>query len=191
MSEEATESISIRTTIPRFSGEEKDFPFFKTKFKAWLAKSKLTKLLTWKSDIRKDDYTWATNYDADKKKEEELIQKQNIQANGALIQAIDIDTDAGKATFYQVEKYIDDDYAGGHFLNAWKGLCDRFDETEVVDKTDLQQEYFDMKMADADDPSLFIVKLERMKKRLKGVGIEIDEADFLEPSSSQTTQRQE
>ena len=172
---------ALLVKVPTFSGEQDDWAFFKPKFKAYLAKQKLTKLLTWTGDMPKDDKVWAQDYDKEKKKEEKLIQEQNIIASGILLQSINTATDAGKAAFYQVEKFIDADsgYAGGHFLTAWKALCKRFDEEEVIDLVDLQQEYFDMKMEDTERPSIFIVRLERMRKRLRDNGHTISDKDFL------------
>ena len=128
-----SEGINI-VRAPTFSGDAEDWPFFKAKIRAFLAKNKLSKILTWKEDIPKDDHVWAQGYDATKKKEEQLIQQQNIMATGILLQSIDTDTPGGKAAFYQVEKTIDADggYAGGNFLMAWNALCKRYDEKEVV-----------------------------------------------------------
>ena len=166
---------------PVFNGEADEWPFFKAKLKAYLAKCKLTKLVTWKGVIRKDGHVWADSYDATKKAEEVLIQEQNIQAVGILLQAIDTSTAAGKAAFYQVEKFMDADagYAGGHFLKAWEELCKRYDEKEVVELVDIQQEYFDMKMEGNERPSEFIVRMERMRKKLKDNGYDIKNEDFL------------
>ena len=152
--------------LPVFSGKETDWPFFKPKFKATLAKKKLSRMLTWNGDLREDGYQWADNYIAEKKKDEEEMQLVNIEAAGLLLQAMDTNTEIGKVAFYQVEKFMDDKFAGGHFPNAWKALCERFDEKEIVDPVDLQQEYFDLKMEDIEQPALFVVKAERMKKQL-------------------------
>ena len=166
---------------PRFNGEADEWPFFKAKLKAYLAKCKLTKLVTWKGDIRKDGYVWADTYDATKKIEEQLIQEQNIQAVGILLQSIETSTALGKAAFYQVEKFIDADagYAGGHFLKAWEELCKRYDEKEVVELVDMQQEYFDMRIESSERPSEFIVRMERMRKKLKDNGYDITDGDFM------------
>ena len=61
-----SEGISI-VKAPTFSGDAEDWPFFKAKIRAYLAKNKLTKILTWKDDIPKDDHVWAQGYDADRK----------------------------------------------------------------------------------------------------------------------------
>ncbi len=175
-----SESVTYIKT-PVFNGEAEEWPFYKAKMKGYLAKCKLTKILTWKGDIKKDDFVWAKDCDAEKRKEEELIQKQNIEANGILLQSINTETEAGKAAFYQVEKFMNADagYAGGHFPNAWEALCKRYDEKEVIDVVDMQQEYFDLKMKDDERPSEFIVRLERMRMKLKDLGYNITDKEFL------------
>ena len=175
-----SETVSI-VKAPLINGEADEWPFFKAKLKAYLAKCKLTKILPWKDDVPKDDYVWDPYYDKAKKKEEEAIRQQNMEAAGILLQCINTDTEAGKTAFYQVEKFIDADagYAGGHFLMAWEALCKRYDEKEVVDVVDMQQEYFDMKMEEHERPSEFIVKLERMRMKLKENGYIIQDEDFV------------
>ena len=70
-------------------------------------------------------------------------------------------------------------YSAGHFPKAWQELCEHFEETATLDLVDLQQEYFDMKMEEDKEPSLFIVKLERMRKKLRDNGHSISDKDFL------------
>ena len=48
-------SESVHVKAPVFSGETEDWPFFKPKFKALLAKKKLSKILTWKGKLCEDD----------------------------------------------------------------------------------------------------------------------------------------
>ena len=175
MSEDKTTSL---VKSPTFSGSQDDWPFFKAKLTAYLAKQTLD-LLTWKGTIPKDDFKFTGDPSTIKKMQN--IQKENRLAAGLLLQAINTDKDEGKATFYQVEKFMDpaEGYAGGHFPKAWQELCNRFEETETLDLVDLQQEYFDMKMEEDEEPSLFIVKLERMKKKLRDNGHKISDEDFL------------
>ena len=172
-------SESVYTKLPVFDGSKEDWPFYKPKLKALLAKKKLSKILTWKGKLREDDFVWAQDYDKKKKKEEEEMQEMNVDAASILLQSIDTEKAEGKAVFYQVEQYMDDGFAGGHFPKAWKALCDRYDETDVVDPIDLQQDYFDLKMDDVEQPSTFIVKLERQRKKLKDNGIKYGDDEFL------------
>ena len=90
-----------------------------------------------------------------------------MDAASLLLQAIETEKEEGQAAFYLVERHVDDEFAGGHFPKAWKALCDRYDELEIMNPTDLQQEYFDLKMDDTEHPGKFIVTLERHRKRLK------------------------
>jgi hypothetical protein len=172
---------TVMMKVPTFNGKAKEWLFYKAKIKAFMAKSRLTKILPWKKDIPKDDKTWASGVSKEDKEEEKTIQRQNMEAAGMLLQSISTDTPEGKAVFYQVEKYVDADegYSGGNFIKAWEVLCKRYDETEIVDLVDIQQEYFDMKIEDQGRPSTFIVNLERMKKKLKDNGYKIEDADFI------------
>ena len=117
-------SESVYTKLPVFDGSKEDWPFYKPKLKALLAKKKLSKILTWKGKLREDDFVWAQDYDKKKKKEEEEMQEMNVDAASILLQSIDTEKAEGKAAFYQVEQYMDDGFAGGHFPKAWKALCD-------------------------------------------------------------------
>ena len=167
--------------IPVFSGKEEDWEFFKPKFIAALAKKKLSKILTWNGDLREDGYQWADNYIEEKKKDEIEMQEVNVEAAGLLLNCMDDSTEIGKVAFFQVQQFMDDEFAGGHFPNAWKALCERFDTKEIVDPVDPQQKYFDLKMDDEEHPTPFMVKAERMKKELKDNGIDIikDETEFM------------
>ena len=170
----------VTTRIPVFSGSTDDWAFYKPKLKALLARKKLAKILTYKDEIREDDYVWASGYDKEKKKTEEEMQEVNVEAFSILLQSIDTDKAEGKVAFQLVEIYMDDDFAGGHFPKAWKALCDRYDGLEVIDRTDLQQQYFELKMLDVDRPADFIVKLERMRKKLKDSGITYTDEEFID-----------
>ena len=101
-----------------------------------------------------------------------LIRYQNRKAAGILLGSIKTDTNKEKAAFYLVEKFIDADagYAGGNFPSAWSALTKRYEDVDTVSKADLKQKYHDLKMGKDDQPSLFIVKLERLRVKLKKDG---------------------
>ena len=78
------EKSSVKT--PTFSGEEEDWPFFKAKLKAYVAKRKLTKLLEHKGQIAKIGKVWPTNTKQETIDEAEKLQEQNAEAAGILHQ---------------------------------------------------------------------------------------------------------
>ena len=173
-----SESV-ITTKIPVFSGSTDDWVFYKPKLKALLAKKKLAKILIYKGEIREDEYEWPSDCDKALKELEEAMQEVNVEAYSILLQSIDTEKAEGKVAFNLVVIHMDDDFAGGHFPNAWKSLCDRYDELEVVDPTDLQQKYFALMMEEAEHPGDFVIKLEGMRKKLKDSGITYSDKEFI------------
>ena len=116
--EEKTTSL---VKSPTFSGSQEDWPFFKAKLTAYLAKQTL-ELLRWKGTIPRDDFRFTG--DASTVKQMKDIQRENALAAGILLQAINTDTDEGKAAFYQVEKFIDpvEGYSVGLFPHGMAGV---------------------------------------------------------------------
>ena len=92
----------------------------------------------------------------------------NRKAAGLLLNCMDTDTEAGEAAFNIVEQYIDPagGYAGGHFPKAWKSLINRYEDQDTIDAADLKQKYYDEKMKEDEQPSYFIDRMKKLRKRL-------------------------
>ena len=91
------------------------------------------------------------------------------------------ETEKGQSVFYLIEKFHDvhDGYAGGQFYKEWEALTKRYEEVESKSLADLKEDYYGAKMTMDQQPSLFVVKMERMKIKMKEKGFKISEEDFI------------
>ena len=74
----------------------------------------------------------------------------------------------------------DGGYAGGNFKKAWEAMIKRYEDTDVILKSDLKQLYYETKM-DADDvPSLFVVTMEKLRNKLANeASFKVSDEDFM------------
>ena len=91
------------------------------------------------------------------------------------------DTDDGKAAFHLIEKFHneDDGYIGGHFYNEWQALTCRYEEVEEKPLSELRKEYYNERMLEHENPSLWLVQMERQKAKLCKMGYKIEDEAFL------------
>ena len=80
-----------------------------------------------------------------------------------------------------IEKYhnANDGFAGGHFYKEWKALEKRYETIESEKLEDLKSKYYNTTMGAEEQPSLFVVKLERIRIKLNRLGYKIDEESFI------------
>ena len=105
----------------------------------------------------------------------------NQKAAGILLNSIVTDTEKGQSVFYLVEKFhnTQDGYAGGQFHKECTAMTTRCEEVESKSIADRKEEHYGAKMRDDQQPSLFIVQMERLKIKMKEKGHDISEKDFL------------
>ena len=105
----------------------------------------------------------------------------NQKAAGILLNSILTETEKGQSVFYLIEKFHDAGagFAGGQFYKEWTALTKRYEEVEAKSIADLKKEYYSAKMEDEQQPSLFIVKMERLKIKMEEKGYKIDKDEFL------------
>lgn len=116
--------MTLRWCGPTFSGTREGWPIFKqVQIQGTFGKTEADQVVTWKGVIPKDYCVWPSDCDAEKKKAEELTQKQSIvEADGIpLQQSIETGTaDCGFKAAFQVEKFVDENggCVCGHCLDA-------------------------------------------------------------------------
>ena len=164
---------------PTFDGKDESWPFYKKKMESYLARLDLSELLLPTTVIERDG---VVNPDATAQAKIELLQKKNRKAAGALLSSIDDSTEKGKAAFFLIEKFhnVDDGYAGGYFRKEWDALTARFERIQVKNLRDQKTDYYTEKMGKTEQPSLFIVKMDRMRKDLKKLGYDVSDQDFVQ-----------
>ena len=164
---------------PTFDGADENWPFYRKKMESYLARLDLTDLLVGTTVIPEDSD--AGSSDAEKKEFAEL-KKKNRKAAGTLLNSIDSKTEKGKAAFYLVEKFhnADDGHAGGHFKKEWDALIARFEKMQVKSLRDQKTDYYTEKMGKNEQPSLFAVRLDRMRKDLKKLKCDVSDDDFIQ-----------
>ena len=83
--------------------------------------------------------------------------------------------------FYLIEKFHNAKagYAGGQFYKEWMAMTKRYEEVESKSIADLKEEHCGAKMRDDQQPSLFIVQMERLKIKMEEKGHEISDENFL------------
>jgi len=105
----------------------------------------------------------------------------NQKAAGILLNSILTDTEKGQSVFYLIEKFHNAKagYAGGQFYKEWMAMTKRYEEVESKSIADLKEEHCGAKMRDDQQPSLFIVQMERLKIKMEEKGHEISDENFL------------
>ena len=176
MSESKSEAC---VKYPTFDGKDENWPFYKKKMESYLARLDLSDLLTGKITIPKDN---AVGSDDKEKIEFDEKRSKNRKAAGTLLNSIDSSTEEGKAAFFLIERYhdADDGCAGGQFIEEWKALTARCETVQVKNLRDQKKDYYTDKMGQREQPSLFVVRLDRMRKDLKKMKHDIDEDDFIQ-----------
>ena len=132
--------------------------------------------------MERDDWTPGTNTTDEEKEEVKRIQKMNQKAAGILLNSILTETEKGQSVFYLIEKFHDaqEGFAGGQFYKEWKALTKRYEEVESKTIADLKEDYCGARMKEDQQPSLFIVQMERMKIKMTEKGYVIADEDFLQ-----------
>ena len=178
-----SEDEKIYVKAPVFNGDKKKWPVFKTKMRSYLAQKGMSDILTYKSTIIKDSKTYTEEeLKQDGPKLNVRMRDMNRKAAGLLLSSIDTESELGESAFSIVEAFVDPDagYAGGQFLKAWKAMEKRFEDQDTVDVADLKQNFYDKKMKDGERPSLFIDKLNKMRKKLANeMSYKMNENDYL------------
>ena len=164
---------------PTFDGKDENWPIFKKKMESYLARIDVVELLSSTTVVAQDG---DTNSDAAILAEMDRIRKLNRKAAGALLNAIDETTEEGKAAFFLIERYhnMSDGYAGGHFQKEWEALTSRYEKVQVKSLRDQKEEYYGERMSRDEQPSLFIVKMDRKRKDLKKLGYDVVDDDFIQ-----------
>jgi hypothetical protein len=100
------------------------------------------------------------------------LKKQNAKAFAMLLGNMNLHKTSGKIAFSLVDKYQDErggDYPAGNFKSAWDALEKKYNPKTVKTKTDLQNEYYEIRLAFGREerPSEFIHKLTEIKTKLE------------------------
>ena len=168
--------------VPLFDGEGKNWTFYKKKMESCIARLGLSELLVEATGGNVPKDTDAVPAQDPARKEHLRIMRNNRKAAGILLNSILTDTTKGKAAFHLIKKFhnTDDGYAGGHFYKEWAALIQRYEETETRPVAELKIEYYNSSMKETEDPTLYVIELERRKIKLGKKGYKIEDSAFLE-----------
>ena len=156
--------------LPRFKGRKKDWPFFKAKMESVLSRKGCVDLLGYmsagKKDILKDK-----DSPQDITEEQKSLRTQNRLAAGLLMDCIDTDDDDGKEVFCTIDSFkVPGEFSGGHFVNAWNALIDEFEDPDDRPTSDIRKAYYELNMGADEKPTVFLMKLGEIRRRLKARG---------------------
>lgn len=172
--------------IPKFNGTAEGWTYFSPKFKSVLTNKNMRELLkavrTTGDEIPKDsdDCTVEVMVNnaavrrADPTKTK--VKEQNAKAFSLLVCNISTQKRPGKIAFDLVMKHQtggaegdQGDYPEGNFKTAWLALEKKYNPKTIKTKTELKQEYNDMRLAFGRDerPSEFIHKMETIRLKLE------------------------
>ena len=155
--------------VPTFDGDKEKWLIFKAKMESYLAQKDMVVLLSFTGEVPKDTEIWTADELKDAANKRKLtVQRQNRRAAGTLLGCINTSTQHGEAAFHLVQKFMDPStgYAGGNFKKAWAAMTKRYEDTDTVSKADLKRMYFETMMEPDEAPSLFIVKMEKLRSKL-------------------------
>ena len=77
-------------------------------------------------------------------------------------------TDLGEAAFKMVHKFMNpaEGHAGGNFKKSWALMTRGHEKKDISSISTLKQDYYKLEMEEDELPSLFIMKMEKMRVRL-------------------------
>ena len=180
---EEEHSSKVGTRVPTFDGDKAKWPFYKKKLESCLARSGLSELLTKKvgAAVERDDYVAASGVSEAEKAEVKRIQKMNQKAAGILLNSILTDTEMGQSVFYLIENFHNakEGYASGQFCKEWTAMTTRCEEVESKSIADLKEEHYGATMRDNQQPSLFIIQMERLKIKMQEKKHNVSDEDFI------------
>ena len=181
---EEEHSSKAGTRVPTFDWDKAKWPFYKKKLESYLTRSGTSELLTKKvgNNVERDDYVAPSGASDEQKEEVKQIQKMNQKAAGILLNSLLTNAERGQSVFYLIEKFHNakaGGSAGGQFYKEWMAMTTRYEEVESKSIADLKEECYGAKMRDDQQPSLFIVQMERLKIKMKEKGHDVNEEDFL------------
>jgi hypothetical protein len=157
---------TVKVFVQMFDGKRANWRIFKAKFESYLPQKDMSLLLAWDKVTQKDDETWTeTELKNKAHKDKPRIMEQNKKAVGLLLGCIKAKTHLGEAAFDMVHKFMDSDagYAGGNFKKTWALMARGYEDKDITSMATLKQDCHKFKMEEHEVPSLFIVKMERMR----------------------------
>jgi len=180
---EEEHSSKVGTRVPTFDGDKAKWPFYKKTLESYLARSGLSELLTKKvgNAVESDDFVAPSGMNDEDVAEVKGIQRMNQKAAGILLNSILTDAEKGQSVFHLIEKFHNAKagYAGGQFYEEWTAMTTGYEEAESKSIADLKEEHCGAKMRDDQQPSLFVVQMERLKIKMKEKKHDISEEDFI------------
>ena len=134
------------------------------------------------NNVEKDDDVVLTTDTEEMKAEVNQIQRMNQKAADTLLNSTLTDAEKGQSVFCLIEKFhnAQEGFAGGQFHKEWMAMAKRHEEVESKSITDTKEEYHSARMKEDQQPSLFIVQMERLKIKMKEKGYEIKPENFPE-----------
>ena len=187
MSSDNDDEKTTGTKIPLFNGDPTQWKYYKRNMESYMTRLGFTDLLTdgIGNAVAKDSDPDPADQAA--KKKQEWLKKSNRKATGILLSSISTKNARGVLAWTIVEKtFRMEGFKGGHFYHSWQGLHDRFEAAEEKTLSELQEEYYEIKMKPKEDPQLFIIRLEDKRAELEkktlpsGNNYKIEEEVFLQ-----------
>ena len=164
--------------IPMFSGHQKDWDVWATKFMTALGGKGYSYLAIPGGDPIPTDTELLADDAASKLKKK--LKLDNAAAFNMLIQAMDTSTEQGRLAFYRVKSAMDKvNYRCGHFETAWNKLLAKYESNKKPDVQDEVEKYYRKRMKEGESPEKFILDLDIMREKLESLGEKISDERFL------------
>ena len=161
-----------------FSGNQKDWEVWETKFLAKMKRKGLKKVLVCAiTDIPKFKKITESNKYSD---EETKLLENNSSAYDELLLSITGKTKAGKVAFRLVKTSKNEDYPDGNAAMAWQRLEEKYASKTTASLIGLTGKFYKSRLKNKkDDPDDWITDLEDIRARIATLGGKISDNDMI------------
>ena len=168
--------LSTIRVIP-FCGKTDEWPIWSEKFLAKAKRYGFKDVLIGKLSIPKADEEFDEDSLSGKKMKNAI--EVNKLAYTELLLSIDVKTSFGKVAFNIVRGCKSKDYPDGNATTAWEKLKNKYEPTSASSMVTLDNQFKSSSLKKGEDPKVWITQLEDITVRLKEIGLEILEKQFI------------
>ena len=168
----------VKLRIIPFDGDRSKWSIWSRKFLAKSSRKGLKKYYFEKQNVEIS----SSLKGEDLKKRKEKVDELKAEAGAAfdeLMLSIDTEASQGRVVFELIMQSVSNDFEYGDPKVAWEALVEKFAPTTAPARSELQRKLYTSKLKRGEDPEEFITECESLRARLKDVGFELKDKEFL------------
>lgn len=182
MADNNQDDVKISIRPPKFSGEKKEWEYYKVAMTTYLSTAGLGDILTRGEEVVRDDHDWPEGTEQGVIDAGRRLQKINRKAAGVLFQSLVNNTPEGKRAVAVAKPHFKPElgYTPGKFHSAWAALTHWFEVVKKRNVDEVRDSFYSMKMGENEQPSEFILKAQEKQDELERGGYTVDHRGFVD-----------